>query len=165
MDEKELAVYLSRMARKIPEICQRAARETAEDLLEEARRMSSGTYSLRLLRQMGHPYAKRHVLNRKWGARRKSAPGIPYGDPAIINEQTGAFKRAWKIVPPTIEANQVSVGLVNDDRKAVWIRDGTDNKRGSGMIKRPIKARLERMGQRLWREKLARAVDEAIQKS
>ena len=158
MNERELRVWLRKLSGKFKERAKIAAAETLDEMLKEARIMSSGRYSRKLLRKMGHPYATRHVKNKKWGARVKTAPGVPYGDPAVINAQSGVFRSAWKIDGPVLTASTVRGSLVNDSRVAEYLRDGTDR-----MIKRPIQRRLTQIGKTLWQERLQRELDRAIQ--
>lgn len=161
MDEKELAVYLQRVARRVRELATEAAQETQEELYEAALRMSSGNYSLWLLRRMGHPYAQRHAINRRFGARYRGAPSVPYGDAGIINEQSGKFKAAWKKDGPTVTEKGVEVGLKNDSAHAVFINLSGSSQ--SSMIRRPIQSRLEALGRKLWRQKLAAAIAKAAE--
>jgi hypothetical protein len=56
------------------------------DMQAEAVRLSSGPYSLKQLRRMGHPYS-----------RRRPNPGAIGGDFARINVQTGVFRKSWSM--------------------------------------------------------------------
>ncbi len=160
MNERQMRVWLKKLAGKFKERAKIAATETLEEMKKEAVVMSSGRYSRKMLRKMGHPYATRHVKNRKWGARYSQAPGIPYGDPAVINKQSGKFRRAWKIDGPVISASVVKGSLVNNSKVAEYLRDGTDR-----MIKRPIQRRLTQRGAALWKERLQQELDRAIEET
>lgn len=102
------------------------ARQIGREGVEIARVYSSGRVSLARLREMGHPYSRRR-------------PGpIPYGDPGIINQQTGAFKRGWHAVAITGGPALAAVQVRNDTPEADYLKNGTDR-----MIRRPIDAKIE----------------------
>lgn len=86
---------------------------------DEARRLSSGTFSLAMLAAMDHPYARRH--------------GKALLDPATINVQTGAFFQHWRTT------KQADGGQIrNDDEKADFLKFGTET-----MVERPIEDEVE----------------------
>lgn len=107
------AQAIDRKARAVVAETRRAEQEALADGLKEARRLSSGAYSARQLRAMGHPYA-----------RRRGGGGLPG---QVINVQTGAFRAGWRIQGRR---------LVNTRGAARWLMArGTRT-----MIGRPIQA-------------------------
>lgn len=81
-------------------------------------RASSGTISTKTLRLMGHPYAKRD-------------PQTPL-NPAVINKQSGAFKRDWRKARARMAGGVIRGSVVNVDPKAVYMLGTTK------MVQRPI---------------------------
>jgi hypothetical protein len=100
--------------------------KTAKQLLNKARKDSSGHFSPKDLRRLKSPYAE------KWGGHPPF--GIPYGDAGIINKQKGDFYHGWEL-----ERTDYGYSLNNTDDKAeeVIYGDGIT-------IPRPIDERLER---------------------
>lgn len=92
-----------------------ALRRTAADGLETAQRVSSGPFSLRRLRQMGHPYAKRD-------------PRPPL-HPGVINVQSGKFRRRWFA---RVNASKGEASVINQSETAKFLKGGTKR-----MIARP----------------------------
>lgn len=92
----------------------RAIDMALDDTVSDARRLSSGTRSSARLRQMDHPYARRH--------------GTPLLPPEIINVQSGEFLSAWHR-RRTSEGGQV----INDSSVADFLKSGTPR-----MFARPI---------------------------
>ena len=95
-----------------------------DDGLEEARRRSSGRYSLTDLARMDHPYARRH--------------GSPRLDPSVINSQSGVFRSAWRGDNPMATDGAVSGRIFNDSAVADYLDKGTRT-----MFARPIGAAVE----------------------
>lgn len=95
--------------------------------------LSSGPYTSRMLRALGHPYARRNPR--------------PPGDPATINVQSGLFRSSWRREGPERQGGRVTARLVNDAPYAHYLRDGTrfldDSEQERGMIARPILERIE----------------------
>lgn len=101
----------------------------------EAVRLSSGPFSLRQLRRMGHPYARRHG----------SIQGV---NPFVVNAQTGAFRAAWQMRGPFAFAGGFGAEVRNDDPKADWIGGGTRLMLGrdvTGELERRTEAAIERV--------------------
>jgi hypothetical protein len=92
--------------------------------LVEAQVMSQGPNSLGALAREDHPYAKRH--------------GFPLRDPAIINEQTGAFLRDWKEDPVAVIGDTVQGAILNFNPVADYLKNGT-----KFMFQRPIDEEIE----------------------
>ena len=90
-----------------------------DDLLDRAVELSSGDKSSRELARLGHPYARRH--------------GSPKLDPAIINDQSGRFRDAWRAMPPSVVGRQAVVTLGNDTPYAPHLFGGTKT-----MFARPL---------------------------
>lgn len=94
---------------------------SVRDLVRIARKWSDGRLSLKDLRRMGHPYARRH--------------GTPRLNPAMINRQTGAFYNAWE---PDPQADEWTAAIHNTDPKAeLYLQPGT-----SRMFARPVDAEI-----------------------
>lgn len=110
---------LARLGMRIEKTAMRGVDAAAKGGVEYARMRSSGTFSLAFLAAMDHPYARRH--------------GRPRLDPAMINEQSGAFKEHWKT-----ERTGEGARIKNEDPKAQWLTDGT-----RFMFERPIDADVE----------------------
>lgn len=102
-----------------------AERASVEQGLEIARNWSAGPLSTKRLRQLDHPYAKRH--------------GFPQRDPGLINRQTGVFAGSWVSEGPAADADDGAVStLYNTDPKAEkWLEPGTRY-----MFARPVDARI-----------------------
>lgn len=91
------------------------------EMRREAKEMSSGPYSLYVLRKMGHPYARRH--------------GKSLLPADVINVQSGSFRKSWRIRTST-STKESKLELYNDSPHAIYIRfAGTG---GSKMVARPI---------------------------
>ena len=83
-----------------------AVREATQATLRRAKVVSSGTRTLAQLASMDHPFAQRHP--------------VPLLEPAIINMQSGAFKRDWK------KRTSGLVGFVENDNPVVpFLTEGT----------------------------------------
>lgn len=91
---------LRKKAREIEQRIRAAELATAQEALQVTRAYSSGPFSTRQLRILGHPYARR-------------APRPPM-TPAIINRQTGRFLRAWKVRPPRKSEDRLITKITND---------------------------------------------------
>lgn len=84
MNISQVAAALRRKADAIKQRTRDAEADNARRLLDIARAYSSGPFSTRQLRQMGHPYARRNPR--------------PPGNPAVVNRQTGLFRASWRLV-------------------------------------------------------------------
>ena len=98
---------------------------TQETAMVNADRASSGPFKQPYLDYMGNPFSKRRPN--------------PAFDPTIINEQTGAFRRAWRKGVLTAHALGVDASVRNADPKADWLKDGTET-----MVKRDVAGRIEK---------------------
>jgi len=83
MTLEQFADYLDAAARKLENDVPDAVRQTTFAVRDRARAYSSGPFSLKLLRRMDHPYARRH--------------GSPQLPAAVINQQTGIFWSSWEV--------------------------------------------------------------------
>ena len=104
--------------------------------LEDARAMSSGPFSLAQLRRLGHPYAVRNA-------------GLFSFAPAVVNLQSGEFRRAWQADAPKVSdsGTRVTARLSNQSGVADYLQYGTQF-----MVPRPIKQAVEAKA----RERLAK---------
>ena len=91
---------------------------------DQALIMSSGELTEADLRQMDHPYARRHP--------------DPLLNPAIINDHTGEFKEHWKQPEVMNVGDDLAGRIINDSAVADYLRDGTE-----AMHDRPIEPELE----------------------
>ena len=124
MTPEQAAAYFKRAADRLPDEFMQAERENVADVFQTAIDHSSGPYSLLELRNMGHPYARRH----------KRA----FLDPGVINVQTGVFIRSWKAEGPTLTGDDLEASIFNTDPKASdFLEPGTDL-----MIPRPIDQKI-----------------------
>lgn len=92
----------------------------AREAYDRALSMSSGPASYAEMRDADYPYAKRH--------------GRALWPPEIINEHTGAFKRAWHVR----DVDRFEKHVINDSRVADWLQHGTRY-----MVNRPIAEAVE----------------------
>lgn len=115
--------YANTMERHVRE----AERESVDEALQVARELSSGPYSLAMLRALGHPYAR-------------ARPNPPQ-DAAIINVQTGVFRESWEAGVPRRRGTVMRTRLTNTAPHARFLPRGTTR-----MIERPI---LTRIGERM----------------
>ena len=106
----------------------RATKTATDKGLAEAQVMSQGPESLGALALADHPYARRH--------------GFPMRDPAVINEQTGAFLRDWKTDPVETDQNTVHGAIVNENPVADYLTQPYGAPK-SKMFARPIDAFVE----------------------
>lgn len=79
---QKLDVIVSRRTERVKREIGRAEQESLKDLDTTAAAQTSGSYSLKQLAKMGHPYAKRHPQ-----------PGLP---PEILNIQGGSLVEDWR---------------------------------------------------------------------
>lgn len=114
----------------------RANEQASYEALLEARKLSSGPFSSRALRAMGHPYA-----------RRRPRPPLPAH---VINVQSGRFRRAWRIA-----GHGDALRLVNDTPYGRGFARGT-----ARMIARPISIAL---AARIREKRMARLKEAARQ--
>lgn len=118
---------MARLQKELKTDAQKVVRDAIRAGEREAKKMSSGGYSLSTLAAMDHPYAERHG---------------PFGsgalDPAKINKQSGEFYQHWGTDLPQ-SGDRVAVGrLFNNDAKADLLKFGTQT-----MVARPIDQHLE----------------------
>lgn len=118
-----LSQRLERAERELVPALREAERQTMEQALQEADRLSQGPFSATQLRAMGHPYARR-------------APSPPQ-DPAIINEQSGTFRRSWGPILQHYAAGTLFTSVQNTAPYSGYLARGT-----SLMISRPLPQRV-----------------------
>ena len=120
-----------------------AARANLADLLETARRHSSGPLSTAELRRRDHPYARRH--------------GAPQEDPAAINRQSGAFLAAWESEGPDEDGDDLTVSVFNTDWKAPLLEAGT-----RFMFERPLPEAVEAEVEPRAAERVEKALEDSF---
>lgn len=131
------------------EALMKAEMRTLTKLFDRALRLSSGKISeSRLSRPiekggLNHPYG--HGPSNNQGPRGK----IPYGDPAVINKQTGKFYSGWKIKEPVKKSTAIESVLYNDSPNADALHLGKPGKRG--FIPRPI---IQRVAEKTARDRI-----------
>lgn len=160
----EAELYLKRVTNQLKIKLARALAQTLREGREFAVQMSSGDVSEAELRRMGHPYAKRHYRNGKWGARRTNAPAVPFGDPAVINAQTAdeGFREHWKTEGPNYApggGGGLMGRIYNDSDHAGFLESGT-----RFMIRRPIEEAVESVAKPLLKEKVVLAIVDAVER-
>lgn len=119
----EFLSYFRTLTDRIEDATEEAEREIMRRALAEARRISSGPYSTRTLRRMGHPYSRR----------RPHPPLSAYH----INVQTGRFRAGWRVVGPIKRSEGIAAALVNESAHAGFLRLGTTR-----MIPRPFERHM-----------------------
>jgi hypothetical protein len=125
MNIRQAKAALRGVARDIHREAVRVARTTVAAGENEAKKLSSGPFSMVELAKKDHPYARRH--------------GSPRLDPSVINVQSGVFRQSWFTSLPTMAQSKVSARLVNDSEVADFLQYGTRK-----MFARPIGDRLQR---------------------
>lgn len=148
---KDLARDLQKTKRELLAAGNRAVKKTAEYGVKVAQRESSGTVSTAALSRSpwNHPYSVKR-------------PGtIPYGDPGVINIQSGIFKRSWEIYNVWTLASGIKIlGVRNMTSYAEFLQHGTKK-----MVKRPIDALVEREIARVFPINLALELERALKTS
>lgn len=139
----QISLLLQRRGQQFAAAVREAERQSAQEALQWARTLSSGSLSRRQLRALGHPYAVR-------------APRPP-GDPAIINLQSGRFLASWRVSGPRRTAGGLSTRLVNTAPWARFLSSGTGR-----MIARPILARIRQRLAASRRRRHLQAVRQAL---
>jgi len=108
-----------------------------------AQKLSSGPYSSEELAAMDHPYARRH--------------GAAQIDPAVINAQSGAFRRDWKTGQGDWVEGSLLTTVENDNRVAKFMH-GTKK-----MVPRPIEELTAKILEPVRNENLSNAIEKAIE--
>lgn len=106
----------------------KAGKRIADVFTERAEWWSSGPYSLKTLRQKGHPYAKRNMyrVGRSSVKTRKTTHATVYAArvgekfPNRINVQSGDFRASWK-TRISNGPNKLIVELSNDSEHARYL--------------------------------------------
>lgn len=113
----QVGAHFRAAARALTPNLKNALEVTAKDARRVAIRLSSGTLTTAVLRQRGHPYARRN-------------PTSP--NPEVINAQSGVFRAAWQIQAPVVSGGSVVSAVVNVSAVAAFM-GGT-----RFMVPRPI---------------------------
>jgi hypothetical protein len=139
--------------REVEKALRQSVGDQSRDLVRYAKKLSSGRFSAKTLRQMGHPYAKRHGRSSASGRFQKHAAGIPYGDPGIINRQTDDFKDGWRVTRARLSEgkDEIDGGITNISSHAKFLFSPGGTKR---MIARPILRKLEEYHKQRWDKKV-----------
>jgi hypothetical protein len=119
-DLYQLARDIERLEHGLRRAAELANQRTAEDARRVALILSSGTFKQSVFDSpvssggLGHPYG--------YGGFGSAGPRgpVPYGNLAIVNEQTGLFKSAWFIA----ETATMAI-LYNASPEADFLEDGT----------------------------------------
>jgi hypothetical protein len=120
---EQISFAFRRMANTLEGYVREAEKASGQYALEEARRLSMGTYSSAMLRALGFPYSRRRPR--------------PPQDPAIINMQSGQFLFGWRLRAPRVDGGVMRTRLVNVAPHAKFLPHGTRK-----MIARPFEKRI-----------------------
>jgi hypothetical protein len=129
---RDLARDLGRVSGGLTQAGTNANRRTAQHVLRQTRAWSSGTFKQAVFDTpvsaggLGAPYG--HGRTGWLGPR---GP-IPYGDPAIINEQSGVFKSSWRMRQIRMFGGS-AFRVENVASYARYLQDGT-----TLMVRRPL---------------------------
>lgn len=148
---KDLARDLRRTRDAVLRAGNNAVRETARFGVKVAQHYSSGAVSSAQLARVPwkHPYSAR-----------KSGP-YPYGDRAIINKQSGIFRRSWEVYVVFQLGNGITVlGVRNRTSYATFLQHGTKR-----MVARPIDTLIRAEIERVFPIILARELERALKTS
>ena len=119
----EYAITCNVRAKNIIGTQKAAAKRIESVLLERADWWSAGPYSLRVLAQLGHPYARRRMSLKTGRTGRKTkvyAMRVGQKFPNRINVQSGDFRNSWK-TRVSRGPNKLIVELSNDSEHAKYL--------------------------------------------
>lgn len=102
--------------------------QACKDGFNKAIELSSGTMSIGQLKDLDHPYARRH--------------GMSLLPPEVINTNSGEFLESWKLGEVETTNKKVTGDITNNSRVADYLTqpDGSDK---SNMNVRPIDKSVE----------------------
>lgn len=123
MKPSEARTRIQNIARKLPKCIRQAEIRVNARAKKGVIALSSGPYKLITLRKMGHPYS--------------AARPNPPADPAIINVQTGNFRRSWSVKTGSFNGGTMRSFVINDSPEAGFLMAG--GSADSRMMQRPIK--------------------------
>ena len=129
----QAARELKKFSRDLDRNILRAEYKTAQVGQKQAVKQSSGRIKSDQLRKEGHPYAVKWTVRGKWFYQGVTAP---YRDPSIINDQSGDFRKDWKIVTVNLTKSGGWM-IVNYSPIAEYLADGTRY-----MVKRPLEDKV-----------------------
>lgn len=149
----------------------------AEEWLKHLRTMSLGPYSLKTLREMGHPYGygergeppswqrlrRPRTIPRALG-RQAMRPGFrhPAPDRAFVNLQSGDFYRAWRRLQLQWYGG-INLLWINPTRQAWWLAHGTYKMQAHGPWATVAEELLPRL-HAAWRRATYRAWRKQVQR-
>jgi hypothetical protein len=130
------------------QVTPRSNERIAKKVVILAKHYSTGTFSLAQLAQMGHPYGKgfgRFIASSgsSFGAV-KFRGAIPYGNPAIINRQSGSFYHSWVVKRMPGLNGTPAIMVINVAPYASFLEHGTYK-----MIRRPLDLALDQYVQQI----------------
>jgi hypothetical protein len=121
-------VRKTKYARKLTSQELGEVRRVAARMAVDAEAMSQGHLSLRILRDMGHPYG----MGRRKGLGRLQGRGrVGVSNRAIVNRQTGTFAHSWSY-RVIVKASSIEIHLRNISKPAVWLAFGTRKMKAHG---------------------------------
>lgn len=127
MTPKQAAAAIRQRANDFERAIADAVTVTAKQAHGEAVALSSGPYTTKMLRRLGHPYARR----------RPRPIGRQY--PAMINVQTGVFRANWRISETGMDRDgSMMASVYNIGKIPDYLHHGTER-----MIARPLVRTVE----------------------
>lgn len=148
-DLKRLAMDLRKCSREIVRVTNQANAKVAKGAVQTGKYFASGAFSSKTLARMDHPYATRH-----------GGASVPYGDPGVINKQSGVFRSSWTFTQVSQSNGLILFTVCNTDPIADYLEHGTRK-----MIARPIDNFIKEYVQRTQPILLAQSIEQAIRKS
>lgn len=151
MSPEDAARELQRMQRELEKNARDAVEQAADWALFTAHKLSSGTLTPGDLRRLGDPFALSHQ-------------GAPELDPAVINQRTGAFDRAWRVIQPEAsEGGEITASVLNDSPEAAFLdQEASPPTNQRRMMRRPIKDQVAAVTEPVFQHRAASAVERAL---
>jgi len=135
--ERDFKAFERALATKVPN---ESNKRIAMKVVILAKHLSSGQYSSAELAKMGHPYGKGFARviasGSRFGTVVTRGP-IPYGNPAVINKQSGSFYNSWIVQRTADIKGAPAIMVVNTAPYASFLETGTYK-----MVKRPLDVAL-----------------------
>jgi len=149
----DMAADIQRLKKDIVKAANQATEDTAKGAVQTARYFSGGMFSSAALAGMGHPYRTGQGPS-NWF---KGQAAIPYGDPGIINKQSGTFQADWIYTNLKLSSGIVIRVVKNTAPYAQYLQTGTRR-----MIARPIDKHIKDYIDRSLPLFLAKRIDPVI---